>query len=300
MLALGLALSLLIGVSLGFFGGGGSILTVPLLVYVFGLEPKVAIASSLLIVALASMLGALHHWRANNADLRVAFIFGSAGMLGAHVGGRTGAYVDGSLLLLAFASMMLVTAFAMWHGRSAPAPLPESEHETLHLVGQGFAVGCFTGLVGAGGGFLIVPALALWARLPMPLAIGTSLVIIVMNSLAGFAGYASHVTVDPLLIGSVSAIAIAGTFVGSRLARAIDPNSMRRAFAVFVALMATFVLAREADLWMELARTSLPVTPNQIAFTLLILLLGFAVGRITRKPEPDTSLVRAFSNGAGI
>ena len=118
---LGLALSLLIGVSLGFFGGGGSILTVPLLVYVFGLDPKTAIASSLLVVGIASMSGALHHWRAGNVDLRTGLVFGAAGMTGAYVGGRVGAFIDGTLLLLLFASMMVLTAVAMWQGRRREA-----------------------------------------------------------------------------------------------------------------------------------------------------------------------------------
>ncbi len=198
MPVLGFALSLLVGLSLGFFGGGGSILTVPLLVYVFGLDPKEAIASSLLIVGVASSTGVLTHTRAGRVDLRTALVFGGAGMAGAYAGGRASAFVHGTLLLLLFASMMLLTAMAMWRGRreGLPGETPH-EHAPIRLLAQGFAVGRFTGLVGAGGGFLIVPALVLWAGLPMTRAVGTSLAIIVLNTAAGFVGYASHVRVQP-------------------------------------------------------------------------------------------------------
>lgn len=211
MSPLGLALSVLIGVSLGFFGGGGSILTVPVLVYVFGLDPKQAIASSLLVVAAASLAGALRHWRAGNVELRTGLLFGVAGMAGAYCGGRAGAYVDGTLLLLLFAAMMLLTSLAMWRGRRAAVAAASAERSLWRLLSQGLAVGLFTGLVGAGGGFLIVPALALWAGLPMAAAIGTSLFVIVLNTLAGFFGYVNHVRVDYALVAAVAAAAILGS-----------------------------------------------------------------------------------------
>lgn len=300
MSALGLALSLLIGVSLGFFGGGGSILTVPLLVYVFGLEAKVAIASSLLIVGAASISGAVAHWRAGNVELRTGLLFGAAGMAGAYLGGRAGAFVDGTLLLLLFAAMMLLTAVAMWRGRRAASQSAPVERATPRLLAQGFGVGVFTGLVGAGGGFLIVPALALWAGLPMPAAVGTSLAIIVMNTLAGFGGYMAHVDVDLRIVAAVGTAAIAGSFLGSRLSRRIDPAALRRSFAAFVAAMATFILVREADAWLATARDALPATAPQIAFALLVLAAGVAAGRVTRRGESDPLADRSFSHGAGI
>ena len=181
MSSLGLVLSLLIGALLGLLGGGGSILTVPLLVYVFGLEPKQAIASSLAIVALASVAGAVQYWRKGDVKLRTGLPFGLAGMAGAYVGGRAAAFVDGALLLLLFAAMMLLTSAAMWRGRRVPVEVSAGTRPVARLVAQGLAVGLFTGLIGAGGGFLIVPALALWAGLPMPAAVGTSLLIIVLE-----------------------------------------------------------------------------------------------------------------------
>lgn len=300
MLLLGLALSVLIGISLGFFGGGGSILTVPLLVYFFGLGAKEAIASSLLVVAAASISGALQHWRAGNVRLQSGLLFGGAGMAGAYLGGRAAGYVDGSILLLLFAAMMGLTAAAMWRGRRGGAAPAFHGRATGRLLAQGFAVGTFTGLVGAGGGFLIVPALALWAGLPMPAAVGTSLLVIVLNSLTGFSAYVSQVRVDYALVSAITAAAIAGSFIGARLARRIDPASLRRAFAGFVGAMAVFIFVREADVWISTAEAALPSSGPQIAFALLVLAIGLAAGRVTRQVATDPLADRTFSHGAGI
>lgn len=300
MSVLGLALSVLIGISLGFFGGGGSILTVPLLVYVFGLDPKIAIASSLLVVGAASMSGVLHHWRVGNVDLRTGLIFGGAGMTGAYVGGRVGAYLDGTLLLLLFAAMMLLTAVAMWQGRRVRGGGASTQRATLRLLVQGLVVGSFTGLVGVGGGFLIVPALTLWAGLSMRTAVGTSLLIIVLNTVAGFLGYLSHVEVDYVLIAAVTAMAIAGSFLGSRLANQINPASLRRAFSVFVAAMSVVILIREVDVWITTAREALPNSAPQFAFAVLMLLIGIIAGRVTRRAPREPAADRLFSDGGGI
>lgn len=298
---LGLALAVAIGVSLGFFGGGGSILTVPLLVYVFGLPPKQAIATSLLVVGAASVTGAAQHFRAGNVRVRTALLFGVAGMGGAYAGGRAAAFVDGALLLLLFAAMMLLTAAAMWRGRRAPAVQAEPDaRAALRLIGQGAAVGFFTGLVGAGGGFLIVPALALWAGLPMPAAIGTSLAIIVLNTIAGFAGYAAHVAIDARLALLVAATAIAGSLAGARLARRVDPARLRRAFAVFVLGMGCFVLVRETPTWIGVAREALPHSVAQLAFVLLALGVGLVAGRASRRAGGAPFTDAVYEQGAGI
>jgi uncharacterized membrane protein YfcA len=298
--ALGAVLSVAIGISLGFFGGGGSILTVPLLVYVFGLEPRTAIASSLLIVGTASLSGAVRHWLAGNVRLGAALAFGLAGMAGAFVGGRAGGYLDGSLLLLLFAAMMILTALAMWRGRKAPLGHTTGHRATGRLAAQGFGVGLFTGLVGAGGGFLIVPALALFAGLPLHVAVGTSLCVIVLNSLAGFAGYAGHVVLDYTLIGVVTAAAIAGSFVGVWLARRVDPTRLRRAFAGFVLAMAALILVREADTWLSTAQAALPTTWPQLVFAALVLAGGIAAGRASRAAGNEPLAERVFEQGAGI
>lgn len=297
--ALGLALSLLIGALLGFFGGGGSILTVPLLVYVFELPPKEAIASSLLIVACASVLGAVQHWRMGNVDIRIGLLFGTSGMVGAFAGGRAAALFDGALLMLLFAAMMVLTAFAMWRGRRNPTALIAPSHPRARLMAQGLGVGIFTGLVGAGGGFLIVPTLVLWAGLPMATAVGTSLLIIVMKSLAGFSGYLSHVVVDYGIVAAVATVAIAGSFLGAGLAHRIDPATLRRTFATFVMVMASFILGRETEVWLTTARAALPSSAPELLFALLILGIGVAAGRASQRAGASLS-DDAYEQGAGI
>lgn len=300
MFTLGIALSVLIGVSLGFFGGGGSILTVPLLVYVFGLGPKEAIASSLLIVGIASISGAAQHWRAGNVRPKEGLLFGVAGMAGAYIGGRASAFLDGGLLLLLFAAMMLITSAAMWRGRKDAHAEDAAELLSTHkLILQGLAVGSFTGLVGAGGGFLIVPALALWAGLPMASAVGTSLLIIVLKSGAGFLGYLSYVHVDYGLVAIVAGTAIAGSFLGSKLATLIEPDSLRRSFAAFVMAMACLILVREGATVASTLEPALPATWPQLAFTASMLALGMIAGRSSKRaaeqnPELD------YTQGAGI
>jgi hypothetical protein len=295
--AFGLALATLVGVSLGFFGGGGSILTVPLLVYVFGLEPKVAIASSLLVVAVASVTAAAQHWRAGNVELRTALLFGSAGMTGAYLGGRLGELFDGALLLLLFAAMMVLTAVAMWQGRRAPAP-EDVRRSRPRLLAQGLAVGSFTGLVGAGGGFLIVPALALWAGLPMNRAVGTSLCVIVMQTLAAFAGYRAHTQIDYAVVAGVGAGAVAGSFAGIAFTRRVNPASLRRAFAGFVLAMAAFVLVREIETWIGPAREAIPHSGPQLVFALVVLAIGIGAGRVSRGMKRLDEA--AFEQGGGI
>lgn len=300
MFALGIALSVLIGVSLGFFGGGGSILTVPLLVYVFGLDPKEAIASSLLIVGIASISGATQHWRSGNVRTREGLLFGAAGMAGAYLGGRASAFLDGGLLLLLFAAMMLLTSTAMWRGRAASHEgSGRQPNSPVRLTLQGLAVGCFTGLVGAGGGFLIVPALALWAGLPMTAAVGTSLLIIILKSGAGFLGYLSHVEVDYQLVAMVAATAVAGSFLGARLASLVEPSSLRRAFAGFVMAMACLILVREGTTVASTLEPALPTTGPQVAFALLMLALGVYAGRSSKRAA-EMHHELSYTEGAGI
>ena len=301
MFALGIVLSTGIGLSLGFFGGGGSILTVPLLVYVFGLPPKEAIASSLLIVGIASLSSGIQHARIGNVRPREGLFFGLAGVVGAYLGGRASAFLDGGLLLLLVAARMLLTASAMWRGRREPdgRATPETLRSPRRLILQGFAVGTFPGLVGAGGGVLIVPALALWAGLPMSAAIGTSLFVIVLNCASGFAGYAAHVAIDGRLVASVSVAAIAGAFAGARLAGRIDPARLRRAFAGFVLLMGTAILVREGALLSRTLAPALPETWPQLVFTIFLLGLGVAAGRSSRLATRQREEL-AFQEGEGI
>jgi len=243
MLPLAIALSLLIGVSLGLLGGGGSILTTPILVYALGVEPKTAIASSLLVVGVTSLAALGQHARDGNVDWRVGLVFGAAGMLGAYAGGVVAGFLSATVLLVLFAAMMLATSVAMFRGRSAAAPVTRPAGWMIVL--DGLVVGAVTGLVGAGGGFLVVPALTLLGGLPMRRAVGTSLLVIALKSFAGYAGHAGHVQIDPYLVGVVAASAVVGSLVGGRLGSLVSPDALRRGFAGFVLVMALFVLGKE-------------------------------------------------------
>ncbi|PRY30704.1 sulfite exporter TauE/SafE family protein [Pseudosporangium ferrugineum] len=245
-LVLTIVLAVGIGVSLGLLGGGGSILAVPLLVYVAGLPAKEAIATSLLVVGATSLVGVLPHARAHRVRRRTGLIFGLAGMTGAYAGGRLAAHIPGTVLLAGFALMMLATSIAMIRGRR-PKPGRTVPHELpiVHVIADGVVVGLVTGLVGAGGGFLVVPALALLGGLPMPVAVGTSLLVIAMKSFAGLAGYLSTVHINWPLAAAVTAAAILGSLAGGRLAGRIPEQLLRKSFGWFVAAMGVFVLAQQ-------------------------------------------------------
>lgn len=245
MIPLTLALAVLVGVSLGLLGGGGSILTVPLLVYVAGQDPKAAIATSLLVVGVTSAAGALTHARAGRVQWRTGLIFGAAGMVGAYGGGRLAEFIPGTWLLLAFATIMAVTAIAMLRGRREPAHDPDHQMRVGRIVLDGVVVGVVTGLVGAGGGFLVVPALALLGGLPMSIAVGTSLVVIAMKSGAGLLGYLASTSVDWALAGGVTAMAVVGSVIGGRLADRVPEDKLRKGFGWFVAVMAAVMLVQE-------------------------------------------------------
>ncbi len=247
--ALGVAFALLIGVSLGLLGGGGSILTVPILLYVFRLEPRVAIATSLLVVGATSAAALIPHARAGRVRWKTGALFGLNSMVGAYAAGRVAKHIPPAVLLLLFGAMMLVTAVAMMRGRKGAEAEATSEKEgelpLAKIVGEGLVVGAVTGLVGAGGGFLVVPALVLLGGLPMGVAVGTSLLVITMKSFAGFAGYLSSVTVPWSTAGAVVAAAVVGSVVGGRLVSVIPADKLRRGFAWFVVVMAIFILGQE-------------------------------------------------------
>ncbi|SES92304.1 sulfite exporter TauE/SafE family protein [Nonomuraea wenchangensis] len=246
MIVLTLSAAALIGVTLGLFGGGGSILAVPVLVYLAGVPARQAIAMSLLVVAVTSAVSAIGHARAGRIRWRTGLVFGAAGMAGAYVGGLIGPHLPEALLMAAFAAMMLATAIAMIRGRRTPRVAPaRDELPVLHVVAEGVAVGAVTGLVGAGGGFLVVPALVLLGGLPMGVAVGTSLLVIAMKSLAGLAGYLHSVPIDWSLALPVTAAAVVGGLAGGSLAGRIDGQRARAAFGWFVLAMGVFVLVQQ-------------------------------------------------------
>ena len=244
MFILAIILSVVIGIALGLLGGGGSILTTPILIYALGVEAKAAIATSLLVVGVTSLAGMVQHARAGNVEWRTGLIFGAAGMTGAFAGGFVAGWIPAKILLILFGVMMVVTALAMFRGRKEP--VAEGKGLAVYkIVLDGLVVGLVTGLVGAGGGFLVVPALALLGGLPMKKAIGTSLLVIAMKSFAGYAGHAAHVTVDLKLAAIMAASAVVGSVLGSYLATLVPPDKLRKGFAVFVLVMAAFVLYQQ-------------------------------------------------------
>ncbi len=257
MIALAAFLSIFIGAAVGLLGGGGSILTTPLLVYVLDFTAKEAITASLFVVGVTSLFGLISHARAGRVQWRTGLIFGAAGMTGAFIGGQVGSHLPGTLLLGAFSVMMGVTAVAMIRGRKSIKSAHHKGLPVFRIIFDGLVVGLVTGLVGAGGGFLVVPALALLGGLPMPIAIATSLLVVSMKSFAGFAGYAlqfgngSFVSLNPeteinwsvTLI--VTAGAVIGALIGSRMVGKIHPDKLRKGFGWFVLVMAVFVLSQQ-------------------------------------------------------
>lgn len=247
MVVLTVVLAVLVGISLGLLGGGGSILTVPLLAYIAGLEAKHAIATSLLVVSVTSGVGAVTHAKAGRVQWHTGLVFGAAGMAGAYAGGFLAQRIPGTVLLIAFAAIMIATAVAMLRGRRDVGGHAAPSLPVFKILGLGLAVGLVTGLVGAGGGFLVVPVLALLGGLSMPVAVGTALVVITMNSLAGLAGYLSTVQLDWWLAAAVTGAALIGGLIGARLTTFVDPAVLRKAFGWLVLAMSSIVLGEEVN-----------------------------------------------------
>lgn len=245
-------LALTIGLLLGLLGGGGSILTVPVLVYLLNTDPKTAIATSLLVVGITSLVAMLGHARAGRVCVRTGLIFGLAGMLGAYGGGRLAAYIPSGVLLLLFAVIMFGTAIAMLRNKRGedPAtgqdgPLCPAHLPVMAILFDGLLVGGLTGLVGAGGGFLVVPALNMLGGLRMHAAVGTSLLVIGMKSFAGLAGYIAHVQIDYQLAVLLTVFAIVGSLIGGLFSSRIRADVLRRVFGVFVIGIACYLLYKE-------------------------------------------------------
>jgi uncharacterized membrane protein YfcA len=251
--------ALLVGFSLGMLGAGGSILTVPVLTYVLGQEGKTAIASSLAIVAGISLLGALPYAHRREIDWRSAAWFGAAGMMGAWLGALVAERLTADAQLLLFASVMLVAAVRMLRPRAPDAdesqPGRRAGRPRIRLVSTGLLVGVVTGIVGVGGGFLIVPALVLLVGLGMRRAVGTSLVVIAANALAGFVKYLGtldslQLRLDWRVIAIFVAVGGAGTLVGSSLGSRLSAARLRQGFGVLLACLATYMFFEERNaLW---------------------------------------------------
>jgi hypothetical protein len=238
--------AILIGVSLGLLGSGGSFLTVPVLVYLVGLDEKVAFASALAIVGLISLFSAVGYARRDQIDWRAVVWFGVPGMVGAVIGAYMSRYVASWVQMLIFAVLLLSAAILMLR----PIKLADASHAPRafwQVALDGLIVGCVTGLVGVGGGFLIIPALVLLGGLSMSLAVGTSLVIISMNSASGFWEYlhvlkALELSLDWGLIIIFSLLGIVGGFIGQKLNSRLPQVLLRKIFAVFLLFMGAFIL----------------------------------------------------------
>lgn len=244
----GALLALVVGATLGLLGGGGSILTVPILVYVVGLDAHEAIALSLLVVGVTSVAALVGHARAGRVRFQVGLVFGATSMIGAYGAGQVAHLLPATFLLVAFGVMMLVTAVAMMRrGGSGDENVERVEPRLpiLAIVAEGLVVGALTGLVGAGGGFVVVPALVLLGKLPMRTAVGTSLLVIAMNSFAAFAGHAASVSIDWPLAVVLTGAAVVGSVAGSAFASRVPQAMLKRGFAWLVVVMSLFVLMHE-------------------------------------------------------
>ena len=259
MIALGLALAVAIGVSLGLLGGGGAILTVPVLVYVLGYAAKPAIAMSLVVVGITSLIGASLHWRLGNVRVGMAITFGLFAMIGAFAGAKLSTLLSGGAQLVLLALIMTAAAVSMLRKARRDAERIGSWRPSL-FVPVALGVGVLTGLVGIGGGFLVVPALVLLARVPMRQAVGTSLLVIAMNTAAGFSGYLGTVHLDWTVLAGFTALAVAGALVGTALSTRVPQAALKRGFAVLLLVVGGFVLQRNrAQIHIVATRNATPI-----------------------------------------
>ncbi|OAH97089.1 hypothetical protein A1353_23520 [Methylomonas methanica] len=292
-----LSLAVIIGLLLGLLGGGGSMLTVPMLVYVLHIEPKLAIVTSFVVVGISSLMALIPHARRGSVCWKSGLFFGMAGMAGAFGGGRLAAHFSGDVLMTLFGLVSLSTGFLMLRGKRGDTKPNVGGHITsvcplrvpfFRVMFDGFLVGDLTGMVGVGGGFLIVPALTLLVGLPMQGAVGTSLLIIAMNALAGLSGYSQHVALDWDLTGLVTAGAIFGSAVGAWLSAYIKPAALRKAFGIMVIGVGGYVLSQAVsaemlsslELWLSDTKDA-----GRVVVGLLLMLLVLRIGRWIHKVD---------------
>jgi uncharacterized protein len=258
MEVIGYIAALFIGISLGLIGGGGSILTVPVLVYLFGISPIVATSYSLFVVGSTSLIGSVNSYRQGWIDLRTVFLFGISSIITVYITRKLiiplipeiisigGLQVPFSILtMILFAILMLIASLSMIKGGRNKVQIEPRKKGIAVLFVYGVAIGIITGFLGAGGGFLLIPALVFILRLPMKKAVGSSLLIIALNSLVGFAGDAGHFTINWTLLISISIIAIAGVFIGGIISKKIPAERLKTGFGWFVLVMGIYIIVRE-------------------------------------------------------
>ena len=234
-----MTLAILVGMSLGTLGSGGSIITIPVLVYVAHVPADAAVGMSLVIVGATSLLGAVLHLRRGNVALKPSLLFSLTGMAGSYIGSSGTHLLSKRSLLLLFSGIMFIVGLKMWRGT---APVVQSTACSVYrCLAAGFAVGLLTGFLGIGGGFLIVPALVLFAGLDSRTAAGTSLAVIALNSTTGVFGQLRFVSIDWSLLAGFLAFAVAGMVAGSSLSSRLTENRLRRVFAGTVLFLAVAV-----------------------------------------------------------
>lgn len=262
MEVLGYFLAILIGVSLGLIGGGGSILTVPILVYVLGVDAELSTSYSLFVVGSTSLVGAFTAYRQKMLDLKTGLVFGAPSILAVYATRKwimplipdvllstDGFELTKRMFLLGlFAVIMLLAAISMLRKPKKQKEQSSAGFNYPMILMEGAVVGVITGLVGAGGGFLIIPALVLFTGLPMKQAVGTSLMIIAAKSLIGFTGDLGHLTIDWSMLLIFTAFSIGGIFIGQRLAKQIPGEKLKPAFGWFVLLMGIYIILKETIL----------------------------------------------------
>ena len=237
-----LALALVIGIGMGLLGGGGSIVAVPALTFAFGMAPKDAVLSSLVIVGLAAAAGAASGLARRVLRLRTAFLVAGPAIAGAAIGGAIGARLDDRAQLMILAATMLAAAVVMaWPPRREPADGPPA---TLILAITGACAGTLTGIVGVGGGFLLVPALVIFARLPMTEASATSLFVITLSAISAIPHYLGRTSLQWSFIAPVAALAAGGTIAGGMIAPRLPQRILQQAFAVTLVILGSYVLLR--------------------------------------------------------
>jgi len=240
----GLVLSAAIGLSLGLIGGGGSILTVPILVYLLGVGPHEAVGMSLAVVGATSLFGSYLHWKRDNVDFRGGLLFGAAGTVGAFIGSPLTRLVSPEALLLMFGLLMLLVAGLMlWHRKRPVSEVLPAVHPGK-AIAAGAGVGVLTGFLGVGGGFLVVPALIFFGGLPMKKAVGTSLFVIFLNCVAGLLGHLGQSAFDWGLTSAVMTLAVGGTLGGTILSHRLEAHRLQRLFAILVLAVAVFLVAK--------------------------------------------------------
>jgi uncharacterized membrane protein YfcA len=252
--------SLFIGVALGLIGGGGSILTVPVLVYLFGISPALGISYSLFVVGFTSLVGAFNNYRKGLVNFKTALLFGASSITTVFITRKfiipqvpNVLWQNGSfqithalLVMVIFAILMLAASIAMIQNKKASVDENSpSKKKPVLLLFYGILIGLVTGFLGAGGGFLLIPALVILMKLPMKEAVGTSLLIISLNSLIGFMGDIGRYPIDWDFLFSVTAIAIAGIFAGGFFNQKVNADKLKKGFGSFVLVMGIYILVKE-------------------------------------------------------